>query len=65
MGVPFVLQRANRDRLMTEAYAWRFRKTRPNEDDYDHLCIDEGTAGFYCETPSKYDVTIVTWGSDS
>lgn len=50
---------------MTEAYAWRFRKTRPNEDDYDHLCIDEGTAGFYCETPSKYDVTIVTWGSDS
>lgn len=44
---------------MTDQYAYRFRRT--DRDGYDHLCIDEGTAGLYTTLDSRYDVTIVTW----
>lgn len=44
---------------MTEKpYAYVFER---DGRDYEHVCIDEGTAALYTELESMYEVSIIFW----
>lgn len=47
------------DRLPEYAYVY----TTPQG--YEHLCIDEGTAGLYTGLESMYTVEVIWWDDES
>lgn len=47
---------------MTDQYAYRIRRT--DSDEYDHVTLSEDTAALAVNTPSMFDVSIISWDDD-